>query len=193
MPETELGRIIRLQVQRHPLKAKGMGYDPEPILPVDEASLDLNGMIGWHDGAWVLDAHHAAHPRARGGGRRALSLGFLGHYRAMADRFGACDLGCAGENIIVDSPRRVVAMDLAGDVIVHTAGGEVVLRDSRVAAPCAEFTSFLKGLDRVMPKHEQQADADFLDDGMRGYILAVEHLKRPVTIRVGDLVTVRGQ
>ncbi len=191
MPERDVGRILRLQVHREPLKAKGVGYDPEPILAVEVASLDQLGMVGRYDGAWVLDAHHGAHPRVRGGGRRGLSIGFSGHYEAMADRFGSAELGVAGENIIVDAPRRVTGTDLAGEVIVHATDGEVVLSDARVATPCAEFASFLKGLDRVLPKQDQQADIDFLDDGTRGFILAVAHLERPVTIQVGDRVTVR--
>ncbi len=39
---------------------------------------------------------------------------------------------------------------------------------------------------------EQPDDVAFLDDGMRGFILDVSHLERPVTIRLGDSVTVRG-
>ncbi len=76
--------------------------------------------------------------------------------------------------------------------MVHASGGEVVLRGSRVVTPCAEFTSFLKGLAAVVPAAEQPDDVAFLDDGMRGFILDVSHLERPVTIRLGDSVTVRG-
>ncbi len=192
MPERALGRIVRLQVQRDPLKTKGVGYDSGPILSVREASLDSQGMVGRDGDAWVLDTHHAAHPRARGGGNRALSIGFTGHYEAMAERFGSASLGCAGENIIVDASGRTMEEDLAGELVVHASGGEVVLRGARVVTPCAEFTSFLKGLAAVVPAAEQPDDVAFLDDGMRGFILDVSHLERPVTIRLGDSVTVRG-
>ena len=191
MSEHDLGSIIRIQVQRDPLKAKGMGFDPGPLLAVDEASIDHQGIVGRDADAWILDAHHGAHPRARGGGRRALSVGFAGHYEAMADRFGSAEIGVGGENIIVDTTGRITAADLEGEVIVHTGDGDVVLRGARVAAPCAEFTSFLKGLDTVVPKAEQRDDVDFLDGGMRGFILDVDHLESPVRIRVGDRVTVR--
>lgn len=191
MPERELGTIVRLQVQRDPLKEKGVSYDPSAILTIDEASLDLQGMLGRHDDTWVVDAHHSAHPRARGGGRRALSIGFSGHYDLMAERYGAADLGCAGENLIVGTSGRTTQADLAGEVVVHTADGQVVLRNARVAAPCAEFTSWIKGSDTVIPKLDQADDIEFLEHGTRGFILDVSHLDRPVTIRVGDRVTVR--
>lgn len=191
MAERELGTIVRLQVQREPLKEKGVSYSPDPILAVDEATLDLQGMLGRHEGTWIVDAHHSAHPRARGGGRRALSIGFAGHYDLMAERFGAAELGCAGENIIVDTAGRTTTADLRGEVVVHTADGEVVLRGARVAAPCAEFTSWIRGLEEVLPKTEQPDDIEFLEHGTRGFILDVSHLERPVTIRVGDRVSVR--
>ncbi len=191
MVERDLGTIVRLQVQRDPLKEKGVGYDPAPILAVEEASLDLRGMVGRHGDAWIVDAHHAAHPRVRGGGRRALSIGFAGHYDEMAERFGRADLGCAGENIVLDTSGRVTVGDLAGEVVVHTGGGEVVLGGARVAAPCAEFTSWIKGLDVVVPKLDQADDVDFLDHGTRGFILDVAHLRAPVMLRLGDRVTVR--
>ncbi len=191
MTERELGRIILLQVQRDPLKVKGVSYDPSGILAIDEASLDGDGMIGRHAGAWVIDAHHAAHPKTGAGGRRALSIGFAGHYEAMASRFGSARLGCAGENIIVNTPGRLTADDLAGEVVVHAAEGEVILSDARVAAPCAEFTSWIKGLGTVIPKIDQPDDVAFLDGGTRGFILDVSRLDRPVFIRVGDRVSVR--
>jgi len=178
-------------VQREPLKVKGVGYDPSGILSVDEASVDAQGMVGRHDGAWIVDTHHAAHPSAGGGGRRALSIGFAGHYDLMASRFGSARLGCGGENIILDTPGRVTTDDLAGEVVVHTPEGDVVLRSARVAAPCAEFTSWIKGLDAVVPKLDQPDDVAFLDAGTRGFILDVSLLDRPLVVRVGDRVTVQ--
>lgn len=187
-----LGTIARLQVQRDPLKTKGVGYDPAGILAVEEAAIGPHGIAGRHDGAWVLDAHHTAHPRSQGGGRRALSLGFTGHYAMIAARFGAAPPGCAGENLIVEADGRFFTADLEGEIVVQAAEGEVPLRGARVAAPCTEFTSWLKGLDGVVPTFDQRDDVDFLDDGMRGFILAVDHLDRPQVVRVGDPVVLRG-
>ncbi len=192
MPEHLLGPIVRIQVQRDPLKTRGIGYDPAGIVAVDEAAIGPLGIVGRHQQTWVLDTHHAAHPRSQAGGRRALSIGFTGHYDRMAQRFGAAPVGCAGENLIVETANRVMPADLAGVLVVRGEAGEFELHRARVAAPCAEFTSWIKRLDRVVPKAEQPEDLAFLDDGMRGYILDVAHLERPMAVRVGDEVLVRG-
>lgn len=191
MNERLLGPIVRIQVQRDPLKTRGIGYDPAGILAVNEAAIGPQGIVGRHDQSWVLDTHHAAHPRSQAGGRRALSIGFTGHYDRMAQRFGAAPLGCAGENLIVKTTDRVMPPDLTGVLVVRGASGEFELHRARVAAPCAEFTSWVKRLDVVLSKAEQPEDLAFLDDGMRGYILDVAHLERPMGVRVGDEVFVR--
>ncbi len=120
MSERRLGPIVLLQVQRTPLKVPGGPYDPRPLLPVSEAAVGPEGMAGFHDGAWVLDAHHAAHPARRGGAGRALSIGFTGHYRLMAERFGSVPVGIGGENLIVEAPGRLYVKDLLGTVLVRT-------------------------------------------------------------------------
>ncbi|MEK7253085.1 MAG: hypothetical protein AAB198_07555 [Actinomycetota bacterium] len=191
MSERPLGVIARLQVQRDPLKERGVGYDPAGILGVDEAAIGPQGMVGRHGDAWVLDAHHTAHPRNRAAGRRALSIGFTGHYDRMAERFGSAALGCAGENVIVANDDRLMESDLAGTIVILTPDGDVELHRARVATPCAEFTSWIKGLDTVLSQREQPEDIAFLDDGMRGYILDVAHLEWPMTVRVGDRVVMR--
>jgi len=191
MPDLLLGPIARLQVQRDPIKEKGIGYDPAGIVVVQEASIGPQGIVGRHGDAWVLDAHHTAHPRNRAGGRRALSIGFTGHYDRMAQRFGSAPMGCAGENVLVSTADRFLVTDLAGTIVVHTPDGEVELRRARVAAPCAEFTSWIKGLDTVLAQRDQPEDVAFLDEGMRGYILDVAHLERSMTVRVGDEVWLR--
>jgi hypothetical protein len=109
----------------------------------------------------------------------------------MARRFGSAPIGCAGENLIVATTDRMMPADLTGVLLVRGSGTEFELHRPRVAAPCAEFTSWIKRLDRVVPKAEQPEDLAFLDDGMRGYILDVSHLERPMPVRVGDEVLVR--
>jgi len=189
MPARLLGPIVRIQVQRNPVKSEGKGYDPGPILAVEEAVIGPPGLIGRHDHAWLVDAHHATHPASRGGGRRALSIGFSEHYARMAERFRSAPLGCAGENLIVETDRRVILADL-GSVVVRTAEGEVPLGGARVAAPCREFTSFLLGRPDVALREEIADDLAFLEDGMRGYILDLKPLEGAHRIRVGDVVVV---
>jgi len=185
-----LGPIVRLQVQRDALKTPRVRYDPSPILDVPEAAIGPDGIAGLHEGGWVLDAHHRAHPGADGSGRRALSMGFSEHYERMAARFGRAPLGCAGENVIVGTDRRIDLDDLAGAVVVRTGSGDVPLTGAFVAAPCLEFTSYLLGRSEVGSQQEIGDDRAFLHDGTRGYILGVSHLERPYTVRLGDEVYV---
>jgi hypothetical protein len=182
-----VGRIVRLQIQRVPIKVPGEGYRPDGILSVERASVDAWGMLGWSEGCWVVDAHNKAHPSARGGGRRALSIGFTGHYEAMAERFGDAPLGIAGENIIVDGSARSLN-DLGEGLVVDTSQGELLLERPRVAAPCAEFTSFMLGLDHVAPISDIEDALADLHDGRRGYIVAADHATRPVELAPGDKV-----
>jgi len=181
-----LGPIVRIQVQRNPLKTEGKGYDPGPILPVEEAVIGPPGLVGRHEGAWILDAHHAGHPASRAGGRRPLSVGFSEHYDRIADRFGDAPLGCAGENLIVEIDRRITLDDLAGTVVLVTPEGEFPLGGARVAAPCREFTSFLLGRVDVAPRDEIAPHLEFLDEGTRGFILDLAPLEGSHRVRVGD-------
>jgi len=187
-----LGPIVRIQIQRNPLKKPGVGYDPQPILAVEEAVIGPPGLVGRHEGSWIIDAHHADHPASRGGGRRALSIGFSEHYDRIAGRFGAAPLGCAGENLIVATEGRIDPHDLAGVVVVRTGEGEVALGGARVAAPCAEFTSFLLGRPGVATRDDVADHLEFLDGGTRGYILDLNPLDGAHRIRVGDRVEVNG-
>jgi hypothetical protein len=182
-----VGEIVRLQIQRVPIKVKGTAYLPQEIVPVERASVDAWGMVGWQDGAWIVDAHNRAHPSRRGGGRRPLSIGFTGHYEAMAQRFGAAPLGIAGENIIVDGPPLWLT-DLREGLIVELAEGELLLERPRVAAPCAEFTSFMLGLDEVAPVSDIEDALAALQDGRRGFIVAADHAATPVELALGDNV-----
>jgi len=182
-----VGEIVRLQVQRVPIKVKGVGYLPDEILPVARASVDAWGMVGWHDGAWIVDAHNRAHPSRRGGGRRQLSVGFTGHYAAMAQRFDDAPIGIAGENMIIDGPPLRLS-DLGAGLIVEASEGDLLLERPRVAAPCAEFTSFMLGLDDVAPVSEIEDALAELHDGRRGFILAADHAAQPVSVTLGNKV-----
>jgi len=185
-----IGQIVRLQIQAEPLKASGV-YEPKHLVTVDEAVISADGMLGWDGTAWLVDAHHRAHPRARGGGRRALSIGLSGHYAAMAERFVPAVLGIGGENIVVDGPALRLPAIESGFVVRRPDGTEIELLDPRVAAPCVEFTSYLLGFDTPLPRAEIEEELAFLDGGTRGHIVAVDHLAGPVTLQTGDEVFLR--
>jgi hypothetical protein len=118
-------------------------------------------------------------------------MGFTSHYHLMEQRFGGPALGAAGENLIVAIERRVVPDDLAGGVVVETTRGPVEFPAPRPAAPCREFTSYLLGFDGVAPRSEIAPDLEFLEGGMRGFLLAVDHLQVWHRLRVGDEVWAR--
>jgi MOSC domain-containing protein YiiM len=191
MTERLLGPIVLLQVQRSPVKVPGGRYDPVALLPVGEAAVGPDGVVGLHGGAWVLDAHHAAHPARRGGAGRAVSLGFTGHYRLMEEHFGAALPGVGGENILVAAEGRIHPKDLLGTVFIRGAGGELALTGAQVAAPCLQFTSFLLGLDRVAERGEIADHLEFLGGGLRGFVLGAAPGTVAVVIRPGDEVWVR--
>lgn len=189
MPET-LGRIIRLQIQAEPLKASGR-YDPGHLVTAEQALIGEPGMLIEDENGWLVDAHHRAHPRARGGGSRALSIGFTGHYEAMARRFDAVPVGIAGENIIVDGPAVRMA-EIDGGLFIRRSGGvEIGLDGPRPAAPCRPFTSFLVGSNEVLQRETIAGELAFLSNGTRGFLVSVDHGDRYEEIAVGDQVLVR--
>jgi MOSC domain-containing protein YiiM len=186
----EIGKVVRLQVQREPLKASGV-YEPRYLLSVERAVVGAAGMLGREGDAWVVDAHHTSHPRARGGGNRALSIGFTGHYAAMEDRFGSVAYGVAGENVIVaGQPLRM--SDISGGLLVRRSDDEEYeLRTPRPAAPCREFTSYLLRAPHVLDRSELQDEFEFLSEGTRGFIVDVSHLAELHQIALGDTMLAR--
>ncbi|HZI22466.1 MAG TPA: hypothetical protein VFD76_08100 [Gemmatimonadales bacterium] len=171
----ELGRIVRLQIQRSTLKTgekPQRRYDPAPICPVDHLAVGPDGVLGQGpDGAWLVDVHHRAHPATKNpDGEHGVSLGFSSHYGLMRERFGdRITLGCAGENIIVETPRRIALEDLErGVVLLGADDGELArLEVLQVAHPCRPFTGWALGgrVEADILKEQLQ----FLDGGTRGY------------------------
>jgi hypothetical protein len=180
-----VGRIIRLQVQTGSVKASGR-YDPSPILAAETASISEAGMLLWNGTAWVIDAHHRMFPGSRGGGRRPLSIGFTSHYAEMERHFGDVPVGIAGENIIVEGPALRMADIDRGLVIRRSDGGEITLHAPRPAAPCLPFTSFLVRSDGVLPREALTEELAFLSEGTRGFLVSVDPVAGPTTIRLGD-------
>ena len=190
----EIGPIATLQIQRSSLKTGNKPdrvYDPAPLLAVPRLAVTPDGALGEAaDGSWVVDVHHRAHPATKNeDGQHGLSVGFMGHYAAMRDRFGdRITAGCAGENIIADTRARLTFDDVSrGFAIVGTDGTEVArLTVLQVAHPCRPFTGWALGR-RVDPEQLKE-DLKFLDEGMRGFYCTAEG--RGI-IAVGDRLMVR--
>jgi hypothetical protein len=186
----ELGRLVRLQVQRSTLKTgvkPERRYDPAPLLAVERLALSPDGVMGAADGGWIVDVHHRAHPYTKNeDGLHGVSVGFTGHYAAMRDKFGPhLVTGCAGENLIAETAGRFGFDDVAaGLAIVGPDGQERArLKVLQVAHPCRPFTGWaLRGTveSAVLKEHLQ-----FLEDGMRGFYCTAEGAG---FVEVGDLL-----
>jgi hypothetical protein len=192
---TILGSIVRLQVQRDPLKIgekPDRRYVPDPIQPVERALVSADGMLGLSDGREIIDVHNRRHPATRNDhGRNALSVGFTAHYRAMRERFGNhITPGCAGENILVDIHRMVRLDELVGGLVILSHGGEERVRLSGVcvARPCKPFSGFVHQ-HQIVPAESLKATLAFLDEGMRGFYCTAP-TNTPAPIRVGDVLAI---
>jgi hypothetical protein len=175
-----LGTVVRLQVQRSPLKPGPRGtrvYDPAPLLEVAALEVGPRGVVGlpWDDGgAPLLDVHHADHPAGKHRGGNGLSLLPLAHYERMRQRFGAHLLdGVAGESLLLDTPGPWGPDHLTGRLELETAdGGRLELEQATVAAPCVEFSRFCLGRGAGGPDDDELVAAlDALDHGTRGFYL----------------------
>jgi hypothetical protein len=171
----ELGRIVRLQIQRASLKTgdkPARVYSPAPLLAVARLAVGPDGVLGEApDGSWVVDVHHRAHPLTKNeDGAHGISLGFTAHYRLMRERFGErISAGCAGENILVETGGRVALGELAGGAACCAPDGRELVRLEvlQVAHPCRPFSGWALG-GRV--ESEVLKDTlQFLDDGLRGF------------------------
>ena len=171
----ELGRIVRLQIQRSSLKTgekPHRRYDPAPLYDVDRMAIGPDGVLGaGRDGSWLVDVHHRAHPATKNeDGAHGVSLGFSSHYALMRERFGdRITLGCAGENIIVETIGRIGLDDLERGVALLAADARELVRLEvlQVAHPCRPFTGWALGgtVEADVLKEQLQ----FLDGGTRGY------------------------
>lgn len=188
-----IGTIALLQIQRSRLKTGEKPrrvYDPAPILRVQELAVGSDGALGLAPGhGWIVDIHHRAHPDSRNpDGQNGLSIGFTTHYGAMRDRFGSrIELGCAGENIIVETTRRFAIADLETGVAILSPDGSERLRLAvlDVAHPCRPFTGWALGC--AVESDVFKAHLQFLDGGMRGFLLGGDGTG---IVSVGDRVAV---
>jgi hypothetical protein len=193
MPEPRLlGKIVRLQIQRTPLKLgekPNRWYDPAGLMTVNELTLTPQGAVARQpDGSPVPDIHHLAHPETRSSGlANTLSFGFTPHYAAMRGRYGAHMFdGCAGENILVATDRTVLLDEVRNGISIRCAGvaQPISLGGVRVARPCREFSAYAQeGPGAKALKEALQ----FLDNGMRGYWCRLDG-ETDAVITVGDEV-----
>jgi hypothetical protein len=190
------GTIVRLQLQRAPLKpgpAQRRWYDPAPLLALPQVVLSEGGIV---DDDGRLDVHHPNHPSGKNIGKNGVSVGFSAHYDAMRERFGThLTHGIAGESILVQTDGMVTEEDLRDGLVIlaqdgRGAGSEparVHLTNFMVAEPCVEFTRYALQYPPDSRSDEAVTDAlAFLRGGMRGYYATYDG--PPVTLRVGDRV-----
>jgi hypothetical protein len=171
----ELGRIAFLQIQRSSLKTgekPGRVYDPAPLLSVDRLWVGPDGALGeGPGGSWLVDVHHRAHPLTKNeDGAHGVSLGFTSHYALMRGRFGPrITVGCAGENIIIETERRLTFEDLERGVVLLAQDGPELARLEvlQVAHPCRPFSGWALG--GIVESDVLKETLQFLDEGTRGY------------------------
>lgn len=171
----DVGRIVRLQIQRSSLKTgekPNRVYDLTPLLAVDRLALGPDGALGaGSDGSWLVDVHHRAHPRTKNeDGAHGVSVGFTSHYAWMRERFGdRITLGCAGENIIVETERRIALEDLQRGLVLLARDGQELTRLEvlQVAEPCRPFSGWALG--GVVESRVLKETLQFLEGGTRGY------------------------
>jgi len=185
MSEAKIGEVELLQIHGGQVKHRHR-YDPAPLIQVGEASIDVNGILGWTGSVWVVDKHHNSWPEA--GPRRPLSIGFTSHYDKMRDRYWDIPDGAAGENVVIRCGTTFALADLGKRLVIRGEGREVDLIPVKVAKPCLQFSSYLREMPELGSYEDLKDDLEFLGEGTRGFIVTVDGDAAPVRVRVGDEV-----
>lgn len=175
-----IGTVLRLQVQRSPLKPGPRGarvYTTEPLLEVTALDVGPRGVVGHTSDGPVLDVHHADHPQSRNVNLvNGLSLLPRVHYDALRERYGPHLVdGAAGESLLLETEGAWTEADLQGRLEVETSDGHrLLLTSPRAASPCVEFGRFClgRGLGPVDGDVEQ-ALVD-LAGGARGFYVQAQ-------------------
>ena len=172
---TPVGRVVRLQVQTATLKRgekPNRVYDPSPLRAVKELRLTPSGAVGITEGGErLLDVHHREHEASKHEPGREVSFGFTSHYGKMRGQYGdGIVIGCAGENILLESDRVWRLEDFASGLELRsTASGNTVRLDAVIVAdPCTEFSRFSLGDPAASPQ-DLKPVLQFLGEGTRGY------------------------
>lgn len=174
-----VGTVVRLQVQRSPLKQRPPGsgpYDPRPLLEVAVLRVGPRGCTGLVGEQRVVDVHHGDHPETRHvRGVNGLSVLPTAHYARLRTQYGPHLLdGVAGENLLLDTgPLGLREGDLAGTLLLETDEGVVEATGAMAAPPCVEFSQYALGRRPGDLGPEVMAALDDLDRGVRGFYLRV--------------------
>jgi len=186
--------IVRLQVQREPLKQgrpPARAYDPTHLVAVPALELGASGAHGvTAGGERIIDVHHRDHPRTRDAkGLAGVLVMATGDYVALRKRYGDHLVdGIAGESILVDHEPGLAERELPEVLYLQTSSGTVELQQVRPADPCVEFSRFCLG--RPPSKIVDQRIREMLielDGGARGYRAVAAG---PATVRVGDTLLI---
>ena len=195
----KIGTVSRLQIQQGSLKrgrSPNRYYDPAPLLQVTALRLSEEGVVGLVDVAGqstpreLLDVHHFGHYDSKNRGDNDISFTFSSHYARMRERFGKhLQIGCAGENILIETDEEFELGALDNDVTIKTARGKTVhLTKVHVAVPCAPFSEYVLNGQERPSRDEMRETLQFLDGGTRGFY--AQQPGPPVIVSVGDEVFV---
>jgi len=186
--------IVRLQVQREPLKQgrpPARAYDPTHLVAVPAIELGASGAHGvTAGGERIIDVHHREHPRTRDAkGRAGVLVMATGDYVALRDRYGPHVVdGIAGESILVEHAPGLADRDLPEVLYLQTSSGTVELQQVRPADPCVEFSRFCLGRPPggVVDQRIREMLIE-LDGGARGYRAVAAD---STTVRLGDTLLI---
>ena len=185
----ELGQVVKLQVQRDRLRRDRV-YKLDNLAEVSMLRLTPDGPIGFDGSSWIVDSHHRAHPSAVPyDPARALSIGFTSHYEYIWQRFDPIPLGAAGENLIVDTDRRVALSDLNGGIRIENSADSALISTAAVAEPCAPFTRLVTGRPEARAA-EIVEERNRLRRGIRGFVMALDDIDN-FDVSVGARVSIR--
>lgn len=149
-------------------------YDPRCLLEVPRAHVSPRGVIGLSATGPVIDAHHADHPSTRNKRlANGLSVLPMAHYEQMQDDFGPrITVGCAGENLLLQTDGHWRGQDLGGSLYLETEEGAALrLELVQAASPCIEFARWVLGRTVAPIDEEVRAAMGALGDGCRGFYL----------------------
>lgn len=167
-----IGTVVRLQVQRSPLKPGERGarvYDPAPLHEVDGLHVGPRGVRGLTPGGDVPDVHHADHPQSRNVKLlNGISVMTRTQYDDLRRRYGPhLTDGIAGESVLLDAGGLD---DLAGPLVLDTDEGPLSMTGVAIP-PCIEFSRFVLGRGLGDTGPEVVAAMAALGNGARGFYL----------------------